>query len=101
MRTYARRDDNLLLLLLLLCATPALPCSCFCAHGMCAALPGAPEPRRAGGGSSPKGRAHDARALSSIQGCSLGKPPLPARAPAGQDVRRARIRGALSLGYFS
>jgi hypothetical protein len=65
-----------------------------------AALPGAPMARRAGGGKS-AGWLAGMRASFSPGQESRRKTPPPARAPAGQDARRARHRGAVSLWLLS
>jgi len=65
-----------------------------------AALPGAPMARRVGEGKS-AGWLAGMRASFSPGQESRRKTPQPARAPAGQEARRARHRGGLSFGYFS
>jgi hypothetical protein len=73
-------------------------CSCFCGHD---GRPMGPLGRGETATDSPKGRAHDARVFFASARMRCRKTPATARAPGGQDARKARPRGAFSLGYLS
>jgi hypothetical protein len=73
-------------------------CSCFCGHD---GRPMGPLGRGETATDSPKGRAQDARVFFASAWMRCRKTPATARAPGGQDARKARPRGAFSLGYLS
>jgi hypothetical protein len=52
------------------------------------------------GGKSPKGGAQDARQFAAVHGRTVSEPPERIREPAGQDARRARLPGCVSLVTF-
>ena len=61
---------------------------------------GAPCGAASGRRKSPKGRAHDARAFAVRTGMCAQRTPEPAREVGGQDARRPRHRGCVSLVTF-
>jgi hypothetical protein len=61
---------------------------------------GAPCGAASGRRKSPKGRAHDARAFAARTRMCAQRTPQPARGLGGQDARRARHRGCVSLVTF-
>jgi hypothetical protein len=73
-------------------------CSRFCGHD---GRPMGPLGRGESATDSPKGRAQDARVFFASAWMRCRKTPATARAPGGQDARKARTRGAFSLGYLS
>jgi hypothetical protein len=82
------------------CSSCACFCSCFCSCGH-DGRPMGPLGRGEAATDSPKGRAHDARVFFASAWMRCRKTPATARAPGGQDARKARPRGAFSLGYLS
>ena len=72
-------------------------CCCFCGR-----MPpnGAPCGAASGRRKSPKGRAQDAREFAACTRMCIQRTPQPARGPAGQDARRARHLGGVSLVTF-
>src|ERR1700751_2262908 len=65
-----------------------------------AAQTGAPCGAASGRGKSPKGGAQDAPQFAARTGTCAQRTPEPARAPGGQDARKARHRGCVSLVTF-
>src|SRR4051812_44968691 len=61
---------------------------------------GAPCGAASGRRKSPKGRAQDAREVAARTRMCAQRTPQPARAPGGQDARKARRRGCVSLVTF-
>jgi len=72
-------------------------CSRFCGHE---GRPVGPLARGETTTDRPKGRAHDARVFFASIGTCCRKTPAAARAPGGQDARKACARGAFLFGYF-
>ena len=80
----------------------ALACfACSDSARRSALLFGSPSAPVDGGRSGPQGRAHEVRAFADSARMRCRRTPADVHAPAGQDARRAVLRGVVSLGDFS